>query len=1176
MNNILSLLNTSAEYAEIKSALKRGKTPVALTGCVDSEKCHFVAGLCEDYRVRLIVTYNDLKAREIYEDMSFYDKNVFLYPAKDLIFYSADIKGNAIVRDRIATIRQLMSGNPVTVIMPIDAALDKILPAKKIKESVVKIRSGETLDPEKLITDLVSLGYERTSQVTVPGEFAVRGGIIDIFMLNDTEPARVEFFGDEVDSIRSFDADSQRSIENLDEIAVFPATEFLLSDEEMYAGFEKIRAEKEKTEKKLRKDIKPEEASYLSHTIEEAIENIEYSRGTARIDSFVNSFYDETVSILDYFDDDALVIFDEPVRLKEKCEAATLEFSEGMIGRLEKGQILPSQMDVIFDHKTLFLKAGQKRLLVLSSLDYGYSGIGVKEEYNIFVKGINNYLNGVTELAEDVGKYKNKKYCTVIITGSHSRGLRLVEELEERGITSVYSDDRNREILQGEVVVTHGMMHRGFEYPELRVAVLVEGDAFSSVKKKKRKKQKTGREILSLHELTYGDYVVHERSGLGIYRGIEKRENDKTELDYIKIEYGDGELFIPATGLEAIQKYADSDADKKPKINKLNSPEWRKTRNKVQKAVTELAENLVRLYAIRSSQPGFKFSPDSSWQREFEESFPYEETDDQLRAIEDTKRDMESDRIMDRLICGDVGYGKTEVALRAAFKAVQDGKQVVVMVPTTILAQQHYNTFKSRLSHYPVTVEMLSRFRTPAQQKETLRKLSMGAVDIVIGTHRVLSKDVVFKNLGLLIVDEEQRFGVTHKEKIKEMKKNVDVLTLTATPIPRTLHMSLAGIRDMSVLEEPPVDRLPIQTFVMEHNDEIIREAINREIARQGQVYFVYNRVHGIEDKASLIQELVPDAVVAYAHGQMSERELERIMYDFISGEIDVLVSTTIIETGLDISNVNTMIIDDADQMGLSQLYQLRGRVGRSARTSYAFLMYRRGKVLREIAEKRLQAIREFTDLGSGFKIAMRDLEIRGAGNVLGEEQSGHMGEVGYDLYCKMLDEAIRKAKGEEVTETEFDTVVKLQTNAFIPATYIKNETEKLDMYKRIAMIESEDDRMDITDELTDRYGEVPPTVSSLLLVAEIKAMAHNVYVTSLTRSGDVFKMFIYPKAPIKTELLDAFITAHKPLLNLTLGENPYMTYVLPGTREKLSSKKADERAFKLIMELLTEMKELF
>ncbi|MDE7008941.1 MAG: transcription-repair coupling factor, partial [Lachnospiraceae bacterium] len=682
----------------------------------------------------------------------------------------------------------------------------------------------------------------------------------------------------------------------------------------------------------------------------------------------------------------------------------------------------------------------------------------------------------------------------------------------------------------GEIMTFYGRVLKGFEYPLLKFVVISESDIFGAEKKKKKKKKTyEGRKINDFNELKIGDYVVHENHGLGIYRGIEKVEVEKVVKDYIKIEYRDGgNLYVLATGLDVIQKYASADA-RRPKLNKLGTLEWSRTKSKVREATGEVAKDLVELYALRQQKNGFQYGEDTVWQKEFEELFPFEETEDQLAAIEATKKDMESTKIMDRLICGDVGYGKTEIAIRAAFKAVQEGKQVVYLVPTTILAQQHYNTFVQRMKDYPVRIDLLSRFRTSGEQKKTIEDLKKGIVDIVIGTHRVLSADVTYKDVGLLIIDEEQRFGVTHKEKIKKMKENVDVLTLTATPIPRTLHMSLVGIRDMSVLEEAPNDRMPIQTYVMEYNEEMVREAIVRELSRNGQVYYVYNRVNRIADVAAAIQALVPEAVVAFAHGQMQERELERIMYDFISGEIDVLVSTTIIETGLDISNVNTMIIHDSDNMGLSQLYQLRGRVGRSNRTAYAFLMYKRDKMLKEVAEKRLAAIKEFTDLGSGFKIAMRDLEIRGAGNLLGSRQHGHMQAVGYDLYCKMLNEAVKSLKGIETAE-DFVTSVDLDVDAFIPPAYIVNEVQKLDIYKRIAGIENQSECDDMKEELLDRFGEIPVAAENLLRIAMIRVSAHRLFVTELKGRNGEIRFNLKQDAKIHAERIPELLKKYEKL----------------------------------------------
>ena len=784
--------------------------------------------------------------------------------------------------------------------------------------------------------------------------------------------------------------------------------------------------------------------------------------------------------------------------------------------------------------------------MLLTGLEQKLTGLAVNKRYSIQAKNVNSYQNSFEMLIKDLQRWKREKYRVVLLSASRTRASRLAGDLREYGLSAFCPDDEERQVKPGEILVTYGNLHRGFEYPMIKFVVITEGDMFGS-ERKKRKKKKTvyeGKKIQSFTELSVGDYVVHEDHGLGVYRGIEKIERDKVIKDYLKIEYADGgNLYLPATRLDGIQKYAGADA-KKPKLNRLGGEQWNKTKTRVRGAVKEIAKDLVELYATRQEVEGYQYGPDTVWQKEFEELFPYDETDDQMEAIDATKADMESKKIMDRLICGDVGYGKTEIALRAAFKAVQENKQVVYLVPTTILAQQHYNTFLQRMKDFPVRVDLMSRFRTPSQQKKTLEDLKKGLVDILIGTHRVLSKDVQFKNLGLLIIDEEQRFGVAHKEKIKQLKKNVDVLTLTATPIPRTLHMSLIGIRDMSVLEEPPVDRVPIQTYVMEYNDEMVREAINRELSRGGQVYYVYNRVNDIDEVAAHVVKLVPDASVTFAHGQMREHELERIMLDFINGEIDVLVSTTIIETGLDISNANTMIIQDADHMGLSQLYQLRGRVGRSNRTAYAFLMYKRDKMLKEEAEKRLQAIREFTELGSGIKIAMRDLEIRGAGNILGAEQHGQMEAVGYDLYCKMLNQAVQALRGQRTEEESFETVVDCDIDAYIPVYYIKNEYQKLDIYKRISGIETDEEYMDMQDELTDRFGEIPKPVDNLLRVASLKALAHKAYVTEVNVNRQEVKLSMYPKAKMNVAGIPAVVEQYRGDLKFQMGEAPGFVYV--------------------------------
>ena len=795
----------------------------------------------------------------------------------------------------------------------------------------------------------------------------------------------------------------------------------------------------------------------------------------------------------------------------------------------------------------------EEPLILLSSVIQDYAFYKPKTICDIEAKSIFSYNNSFDQLIKDLEHWKKQNYRILLLSSSTTRAKRLAENIRDYGLLAYFAADFDRTIAPGEIMVASGRLGNGFEYPTLKFVVLSEKDIFKErkAKKPKKKSQYSGQKINSLSEISVGDYVVHVKYGLGIYRGMEKIESDGITKDYINIEYKDASnLFVPASQLELIQKYSNLSA-RKPKLNKLGGTEWEKTKSRVRSQVQIAAQDLVKLYAERQAKEGYAYGKDTVWQKEFEELFPYEETEDQLSAIEDTKRDMESHRIMDRLICGDVGYGKTEVAIRAAFKAVMDSKQVVYLVPTTILAQQHYNSFKERMEHYPVEIAMLSRFCTPKEQKRIFDGLKNGTIDIVIGTHKVLSKNIKYKNLGLLIIDEEQRFGVKQKEKIKQLKKDVDVLALSATPIPRTLHMSLAGIRDMSVLEVPPVDRRAIQTYVMEYNEELVREAIERELGRGGQVYYVYNRVNNIDEVAAGLQRLLPNATVEYAHGQMGERQLETIMSGFINKEIDVLVSTTIIETGLDIPNVNTMIIQDAQLFGLSQLYQLRGRVGRSNRTAYAFLMYRRNSILKEEAEKRLKAIREFTDLGSGFKIAMRDLEIRGAGNLLGAEQSGHMESVGYDLYCKMLNEAVLTMKGEQQEVDTFTTSIDLSIDAYIPETYIKSESEKLSWYKRIATIETQEESEDMIEEMTDRYGDTPAPLIRLMDVALLREEAHQAWLLSIEQKGSKILFTMNPRAKVRVEEIDGFLKQYRNKMKIKPEANPVFVFESTGIPKK-------------------------
>ena len=1024
-------------FHDIRKAIGTGT--LRISGCVPSQMEHFLWQLGDGFDGKVIITFDEQKARELLTNYQAFDRQCVYYPAKDPLFDQADIRGTYLSEQRFAIQKRLFSGEKLTVITTLDAFAERLSSFEDIEKNLIVIKEKEVLDVPALAERLVELGYENELQVEAHGEFSLRGNIIDIFPYTEDAPYRIDLWGDEIESIRMFDVESQRSIEQVESFTVFPGGE-----------------------------------------------------GTQN-----------SVTLFDYFSDRTLYIFDEPARVFHEAV-----FEEALLGEFQK-----------------------RHPLLFSMLGTVCEDLPADQEFFVNARSIPSYNGRFADLVEDLKRYKKEGWHISLFTASPIRAERLAKELQDAQIP-----------LQVEV----GNIRTGFEYPDIRCSVITEVDIYGARRRNKRRKRRySGDPIKDFTDLNIGDYVVHEQHGVGIYRGIERMTVDGIEKDYMKISYANNaSLYVLATQFDKIQKYSGADGAA-PKVHRLGGKEWSNTKAKVRTAVKDIAADLVKLYAARQAKQGYRYLPDTVWQKEFEEEFEFEETDDQLRAIEDVKADMESGRIMDRLICGDVGFGKTEVAIRAAFKAVQEGKQVAFLVPTTILAQQHYNTFLHRMSNYPVTVKMLSRFVSAGEQKKIVADLKKGMVDIVVGTHRLLSKDIVFKDLGLLIIDEEQRFGVSHKEKIKQLRKDVDVLTLSATPIPRTLHMSLAGIRDMSLLTEPPIDRVPIQTYVMEYSEDAVREAILREARRGGQVYYVYNLTNNIDMIAAKIQDMVPDLKVAYAHGKMSSRELENIMEDFVAGDIDVLVSTTIIETGMDISNVNTIIVHDADRFGLSQLYQLRGRVGRSDRTAYAFLMYRKDKILAEIAENRLKAIREFSDLGSGIRIAMRDLEIRGAGNVLGAEQSGHMEAVGYELYCKLLNEAVSLLKGEYVLG-DYDTTIDLSIDGFIPADYIKNEYEKLNMYKKISAIVNEEDQEDIRSELEDRFGPIPQVTENLLEVALMKAKAHEVFITEISGGKSEFKISIYKLAPVDTYKIHWFLKSYneetQPGKRRVIGESNQST----------------------------------
>lgn len=1151
MKALINPLMQLVEMQETCRKLKDNRGLRIVSGCIDSQKLNWVYACNDGFERKIIVTFSEQKAGELFEEYKFYDPDTLYYPAKDLLFYQADVRGNLLIKQRMRVIKSLLEGEKSTIITTFAALMDRVMPLERYQSSLINIDLVSNISLDELVEKLAASGYERTYQVEQEGQFCVRGNIVDIFSLVEAVPFRIEFWGDDIDSIRSFDPATQRTIENLDSICIYPASELILTEAEAEEGLESIRKEADKKATAMRKEMKTAEAHYLKVKTKELLEGILEFGVYSGIESYIAYFIKEKYSFTDYFSErDTLFFLDEPGRLKEQGTGIELEFTESAKHRMLAGEMLSGQADIIFSVKETIAKLMHYSCVGLCALDNVKVPYVITNQSYINPVSIPSYQNDFLQLVKDLKKYKKEGNCVLLVSPSEQRAKRIAGELFDEGLGAYYSSDLDREIKPGEIMVAKGSVKRGFSYPLIKFTVISEGDIFNKRKSNKKvQKEFTGKGLSDFKELKLGDYVIHESHGCGIYRGLQTMTVDGIEKEYLKVEFQGGScLYVLATQLEKIQKYSGGEGSK-PKLNKLGGQEWHKTKTRVRTAVEELAKDLVELYAIRMNRKGYAYGEDTVWQTEFEEMFPYEETTDQLNAIEATKADMESDRVMDRIICGDVGYGKTEVAIRAAFKAVQENKQVALLVPTTILAQQHYQTFSQRMKDFPVNVKMMSRFQTKAQQSKIADELAKGRTDIVIGTHRLLSDDVRFKDLGLLIVDEEQRFGVRHKEKIKKLKTDVDVLTLSATPIPRTLHMGLVGIRDMSVLEEPPVDRMAIQTYVCEYRDELVREAINRELSRNGQVYYVFNRVAGIEDRASAIAKLVPDATVAFAHGQMNERQLEKIMYQFINGEIDVLVSTTIIETGLDIPNVNTIIIHDADKFGLSQLYQLKGRVGRSNRTAYAFLLYQRDKILREEAEKRLSAIREFTALGSGIRIAMKDLEIRGTGNILGVSQHGHMAEVGYDLYCKMLQTALKKEQGIEIKE-EVETLVDLPVNAYIPSVYVPNEFVKLDLYKRIAGLVSPEDCEDIVDELTDRFGEPPETVMNLLFVTDIKIMAKKLYITEINGNSHRIILYMDPEAKIKAENIPQLINKCGNQLAFKPDVKPYFVIYSDRNRE--------------------------
>ncbi|MBQ3553620.1 MAG: transcription-repair coupling factor [Clostridia bacterium] len=1091
MRILSELLKESAEYQMLSEQIRQGETPVNVSGLTESGKAHLAAFCCHSFeRSGVYIADSEYSAKKIATDLSFFfGEDTLYYPAKEIEYYSVDAKSNEFVNQRLSVLERLVeSTRPTLVVMSTDALLEFTIDYEAYVGSMMTLAVGQEQKIEDLSMRLVHMGFVREEMVEGRGQFSVRGGILDIFTPGADNPYRIEFFGDEIDSIREFDTLSQISVSRVDSVTVSAVSENYGAD-------------------------------------------------------------DREPSILDYISKNAFVFLDEPHKISERAEGLRWEIEETVKSLLEKEVITESKERYIHDFEQMLSQLCTRDVIGLYALPHSCKLYRPKQTLGITMGATNSFAGKSEFFYNDLREWKEKDAYIFVLAGAEAKRRDLKEKIEEEGFRAAFWNEEMTEAERGTVYLADGSLRKGFYYPLLRMVIISDEEIFGRKTRKpgRKKKVDSASKIRNFTDLDIGDYVVHQTHGIGEYVGLDTLEVDGCRKDYLKIKYnGEDYLYVPTDQLELLQKYIGKEG--KVRLNKMGGAEFARQKAKVKASTKELAEELLRLYRARQQAEGFAFSEDTAWQGEFEAQFPYEETEDQLRSIVEVKADMESTRPMDRLLCGDVGYGKTEIALRAAFKAVQDSKQVAYLAPTTVLSMQHFNTFCQRMKDYPIQIEMLSRFRTPTEQKKILKRLKSGETDIVIGTHRLLGKDVEFRDLGLLVVDEEQRFGVKHKERLKEIKNNVDVLTLSATPIPRTLHMSMVNIRDMSILTQPPEERYPVQTFVMEHNPAIVLDAVRKELARGGQVYYLHNRVDSIAACARRISEAIPDARVRFAHGQMPEDELEDIMMDMLEGEIDVLVCTTIIETGLDIPNVNTIVIEDADRMGLAQLYQLKGRVGRSSRRAFAYLTYRPMKTLNETAVKRLQAIREFTEFGSGFKIAMRDLEIRGAGNILGDEQHGHMDSVGYDMYCRLLSESVDELSGKP-KEEPWSPVVDMTVEAYIPPRYIKNHSMRLDIYKKIAAVEDSQDYMDVLDEMIDRFGEPPASVVALLDVAVMKALAKQAMFSEISYNGE--KVTCYFKDAIDFESVSGLISNYQGRILLSAGAKPYLTMKLNAEEKK-------------------------
>lgn len=1117
MEPLIHIWKQDHDFQSTVAGLENNLREQLVAGLTGTARMLYVAALYhQTKRPMLLVTHNLNQAQKAAEDLQeiLPKEEVLLYPANELVTTEIALAGHETLGERVDVVSRLSQGFTGVLVVPF-AGMRKLFPPKKLfAKSHTRLQVGKEHPIDPLVEQLIKNGYQRVDMVEKTGEFSVRGGIVDIYPVNFAQPVRIEWFDDEVDSIRPFSVSDQRSIGKWQEVIIPPAQELFASKEALYQAGERV-------EKLLQERLAVVKDSSLKQKLTEAIgwdiEQLKTGILFTGIYKYIEQIYPDCESLLDYLPRETVLILDEPNRIAESARQMEREEGEWQMALLQQGEFLP-QLKISLSYDDVILKKEHQRIY-LSLFMRQIAGVQPQNIIQMMCRGMQQFHGQMHVLKAEWDRWQKASYRVLFLASSEERLERLERVLADYGM-EVQRDLSNQPPVAGRPVIRVGSLQSGFEMSGIRLAVVTEGEVFTQKQRRTRRNVKLehAEKIKDYQELKPGDYVVHVNHGIGRYAGIETLSVGGMHKDYLHIQYaGNDKLYVPVEQIDQVQKYVGSE-ERIPKVYSLGGSEWSKVKNKVRTSVQDIAQDLIELYAKRQEAKGYAFSKDTPYQKEFEAMFPYEETPDQLRSIEEIKADMERVQPMDRLLCGDVGYGKTEVAIRAAFKATMDGKQVAVLVPTTILAQQHYETFRERFADYPVQIRVLSRFRTRKEQKETIEGLKNGTVDIVIGTHRLLSKDIVYKDLGLLIIDEEQRFGVKHKEKIKQMKHNIDVLTLSATPIPRTLHMAMMGVRDLSVIETPPENRFPVQTYVLEYSAALVREAIEREMARGGQVYFLYNQVHNIDQMADQIRLLVPDAKVAVAHGQMAETELEKVMLDFLDGEFDVLVSTTIIETGVDIPNVNTLIIYDADKMGLSQLYQLRGRVGRSNRIAYAYFTYQRDKVLSETAEKRLQAIKEFTELGSGFKIAMRDLSIRGAGNILGAEQHGHIATVGFELYSQMLKEAVQELQGKNQQEQTSEPQIELNVDAYLPSEYIRDEKQKIELYKKIRAVTTLQEVNDLEEEIEDRFGDLPEPVQTLIRVARIRAYSIQYGVETIEQKGTEISLKFRPE---QTEQID-------------------------------------------------------